>query len=113
MSEKNRKNTRFIANFDGAFRLKGSYEWQDCYIYDISESGTLIRMKQSLLVDDELEICLNINNLSDVIEGRVANVSGQVAGIEFITTNVRTIVDRAIEKAFSNKRDKKEGAGRI
>lgn len=108
MSERNRKKTRFIANFDGCFRLKGSYEWQDCYIYDISETGTLIRMRQSLLVDDEVEICLNINNLTDVIEGRVANTHGQVAGIEFITQNVGPIVDRAIDKAFSDKLNKKK-----
>ncbi len=109
MTEKNRKNTRFQANFEGYFRLKNSREWQDCYIYDISESGTLIRIKQSLIVDDILELCLNTENKEDVISGKVANVQGHVAGIEFSTKNVHIIIDRAIERAFKKARsDKKE-----
>jgi len=110
MNEKFRKKTRFQANFDGYFRLRYADKWQDCYIYDISESGTLLRIKQTLVVGDELEICLDINNTNDVIVGTVANVQGQVAGIEFKTKNINLIVDRAIERAFEEARkDKKKG----
>lgn len=111
MTEKNRKKTRFQANFEGYFRLKNSLEWQSCYIYDISESGTLIRIKQSLIVDDILELCLDIDNKDDIISGKVANVQGQVAGIEFSTKNINVFIDRAIERAFTKARSDKKGRG--
>ena len=57
MEEKNRKKTRFLANFDGLYRFSKTKELLDCYIYDISETGTLIRMKQTLVIGDILEIC--------------------------------------------------------
>lgn len=111
MKEQNRKKTRFQANFDGYFRFKNSLDWQSCYIYDISETGTLLRIKQILVIDDELEICLNAEDKSDVIYGKVANVQGQVAGIEFTTTNINQIVDRAIERAFTKARSDKKRHG--
>lgn len=108
MEEKNRKKTRFQANFDGYFRLKNSIDWQNCYIYDISETGTLLRIKQTLLPGDELEICLDSESRKDIIEGRVANVQGQVAGVEFTTKHIEKIVSRAIDKAFSSGRSPKK-----
>ncbi|MBN2618274.1 MAG: PilZ domain-containing protein [Spirochaetales bacterium] len=109
MSEKDRKKTRFIANFDGVFRFKGSTDWQNCYIYDISETGTLIRMKQTLIVGDILEISLDHDDKTNIITGKVANVSGQVAGVEFISGEVGKIVDKAIKRAFSQSRPLKKG----
>ena len=111
MTEKNRQKTRFQANFEGYFRLKNNLEWQDCYIYDISESGTLIRIKQTLIVEDILELCLDIDNIDDVILGKVANVQGQVAGVEFSTKNINVIIDSAIERAFTKARRDKKGRG--
>ncbi len=111
MNLKDRKKTRFIANFDGFYRLRNQIDWQDCHIYDISETGTLIRIKQSLIVDDWIEICLDIENKTDVIIGKVANVQGQVAGIKFDTKNVHEIVDRAIDRAFSQARSSKKRFG--
>lgn len=111
MKEKNRKKTRFIANFEGSYRLKNSSDWLNCYIYDISETGTLIRMKQTLIIGDLLEICLDIDNRKDIILGIVANVQGQVAGIEFNTLNIHKIIDKSIERAFSKARKEKKGYG--
>lgn len=111
MKEKNRKDTRFQANFDGYYRLVNSLDWLECFIYDISSSGTLIRVKQTLLVDDELEICLNSEDRSDIITGKVANVLGQVAGIEFTSKNVNQIVNKAIDRAFSKARVEFKGYG--
>lgn len=111
MEEQNRKKTRFQANFEGYYRLKNNIDWYDCFIYDISETGTLIRMKQTLIVDDELEICLNSEDKSDVIQGKVANVKGQVAGIQFSTKNVSEIIEKTIERAFKKSRIQKKGHG--
>ncbi len=109
MEMKDRKNTRFTANFDGLYRLRNQYEWLECYIYDISETGALIKMNQTLLKDDIVEICLDLEQKSDVIIGVVANIKGQVAGIHFTTKNINSIVNKAIERAFLKARKGKKG----
>lgn len=111
MEKYNRKKTRFIANFDGYYRLQNSVDWEDCYIYDISETGALLRIKQTVIIGDILEICFDIDNKNDVIVGTIANVQGQVAGVEFETTHINDIVDRAIERAFSKARTAKKRYG--
>ena len=111
MDKMNRKNTRFVANFDGYYRLANDPVWEDCYIYDISETGALLRIKQSLIIGDKLEICLDIDNKKDAIHGVVANVQGQVAGVKFETTGVDEIVDRALDRAFSKSRTEKKRYG--
>ncbi len=110
MEEKNRKKTRFLANFDGLYRFSKTKEWLDCYIYDISETGTLIRMKQTLVIGDILEICLDSENTKDIIIGKVANVKGQVAGIEFTSKNIQPIIDKAIDSAFNKTRTEKKNS---
>lgn len=111
MEKYKRKNTRFIANFEGSYRLKNSKHWEDCYIYDISEKGALLRIKQFLIKGDELEICLDIENREDIILGNVVNIQGQVAGVEFETTDINRIVDSALERAFSKARTDKKRYG--
>lgn len=99
MNESKRKEPRFTARFDGFYRLKNSTKWLECYIYDISESGASLSIKQILLRSDQLEICLNKEDRSNVIIGVVANVSNHVVGIKFISKNAQDIIDAAIERA--------------
>ncbi|MGL1890342.1 MAG: PilZ domain-containing protein [Spirochaetaceae bacterium] len=111
MEFKNRKETRFIANFDGFYRLENTYEWLECYIYDISESGTLLKIKQPLFKDDRVEICLNTDDTDDIITGTVVNTKGQIVGIELTTKNASDIIKSSIDRAFAGARSAKKKSG--
>lgn len=100
MDANNRKEPRFIAHFDGFYRLKNNTEWLDCYIYDISASGASIRTNQTLLRSDQLEICLDKEDKTNVIIGVVANSSGHVVGVKFVSKNAESIIDEAVKTAI-------------
>ncbi|OQY40416.1 MAG: hypothetical protein B6229_01815 [Spirochaetaceae bacterium 4572_7] len=107
MEIKDRKKTRFMAHFDGFYRLKNSQEWFDCYIYDISESGAQIRIRQLLVVGDKLEICLNPEIRTQYLTATVANEKGQLIGIEFTNNQLKSIIDSAVQKAFKRTSSRK------
>ncbi len=107
MEEKNRKEPRFIAQFDGYYRLGQDFDWYPCFIFDISDSGASLRLNQTMIKGDEIEICLNPNNENDAIPAKVANVSGKAVGIQFTASNGRKIIELASKKAFEKARVKK------
>lgn len=104
MNESNRKEPRFIARFDGFYRLKNTTEWLDCYIYDISSSGASLSVKQTLVRSDQMEICLNKEDKSNVIIAIVANVSHHVVGIKFVSQNAEEIIEKAVQRAKDKSR---------
>lgn len=107
--EKSRKEPRFIAHFDGYYKLNSDAEWHPCYIYDISDSGASIRLNQTLVIGDIIEISLDEDYKSHVIPATVANVVGQSVGIMFKDNDADEIIDLAVKKAFNNSRNKPAG----
>ena len=107
MEIKDRKKTRFIAHFDGFYRLRNDGEWYECYIYDISESGAQIRIKQLLIIGDEIEICLDPEISTQYLTATVANEKGQIIGIQFTNNQLKSIIDSAVQKAFKRTRSRK------
>lgn len=99
MNEDKRRETRFIARIDGYYRLKNTTEWLDCYIYDISESGASLSVKQILLRSDQMEICLDKDDKTNIIIAIVANVSNHVVGVKFVSHNAQKIIDSAVKRA--------------
>lgn len=106
MEEKVRKEPRFIAHFDGFYRFKNSLDWHDCFIYDISDSGASIRLNQTLVVGDQIEVALDKYNRSSIITAIVANVVGQSVGVKFKSHDADEIIDLAMKKAFEKSRNK-------
>lgn len=106
MSEQERKEPRFIAHFEGFYRFKNTSEWYDCFISDISDSGANIRLNQSLIIGDQIELCLDKEEKDNVIAGIVANVMGQSVGVQFNSKDTEEIIDLAVKKAFEKARNK-------
>lgn len=100
MDATNRKEPRFIAHFDGFYRLKNNTEWLECYIYDISTSGASIRTSQILLRSDQIELCLDKEDKTNVIIAIVVNVSAHVVGVKFVSKNAESIIDEAVKTAM-------------
>lgn len=113
MKDNDRKEPRFVAHFDGFYRFKNTSEWHDCFISDISDSGANIRLNQSLIIGDQIEICLDVDHKDKVISGTVANVMGQSVGVKFSSKDADEIIDLAVKKAFNKARNKSSFPGKF
>lgn len=98
---KTKRKTRFNAHFEGFYRLKGMDEWLNCYIYDVSETGAAIRVNQTLLEKDKLDIKIKSEE-TPVIEALVVNTSNQKVGVKFLTENSAEIIKVIIEDLYKN-----------
>lgn len=106
MEDIERKEPRFIAHFDGYYRFPEETEWHSCFIYDISDSGASIRLNQTLIIGDIIEISLDEDYRTNIITATVANVVGQSVGLMFNPHDANEIVDLAVKKAFNNSRNR-------
>ena len=85
-----RKYSRAVVNVEADYsiskrRLKNKYEddWVNCELYDISQNGLSLRVKQILVKDEPIKIRITFEKKMYIFDALIMNVNGQRIGVKY------------------------------